>query len=875
MSTASKSSRTVVPRRDLKAMRDPGRSTVSDSVASFTRRYRWLVVALWLVALAAAGSQALTLRNSLSGGGWWVPGSASAAAASQLREGFTGRGATTVTLVVRDTRHVADDPDFAARVGEVARTVRQHPALKVASEYGWSTLSAPANSGFLGADRRTAIEFVGLRLDDGTARRVLPEVQAELTKRYEPTGLRVSLVSQASLFGEVNALSEQGLAVAELITFPLILVILLLLYRNIVAALVSLVVGATAVVVTLGLLALVARRHELSLFVQNSATMLGLGVGVDYSLFMISRFTGELRTGCTVDHAVARTLRTSGETVVASGITIAMAMSALFLVRLNVIQSLALGAVVVVGFAILASVVVLPAFLHLLGRRMVRKSWRSLRSRGPVASGATSSLLAPLVSPDAAGHEPGGRRWAALARMVMRRPVLFLVISLVGLLALGAPALRISTFTPDVRIVPTSSPVRAGYDAVRDQFGIGQTSPIQVVVESSTPLDTRDDTALLDLHDRLVHLKGVVRVNSALDALKQVNPAQPYAALAPATFDQLPPDVKATVRHFVRTGNRVTVLELVPDGYASSTQVRDLVNEVRKQTAATIRAGGWRVVVGGETAEGVDANRVIEDQLPLVVAIMLVAIYLVLLVTFRSLFLPLKAIVSNLLSVGATYGVLVVCFQDGWLAGVLGFDSGGNLTNFVPIVLVTLLFSLSTDYEVFLLSRVREEYLATGDNVGSVATGLARTAPLISGAAVLMVAVFAAFTFTSILPIQQLGLGMAVAITLDATVLRLLVVPASMRLMARWNWWMPGRRSRPTVLVATPASRVRAAAVVPARPAVPCAHHRHGTTYAGGTWVKSTCTGTTYQRSPRPGSTYVASSYVPPLATVGSGGTES
>jgi RND superfamily putative drug exporter len=184
-------------------------------------------------------------------------------------------------------------------------------------------------------------------------------------------------------------------------------------------------------------------------------------------------------------------------------------------------------------------------------------------------------------------------------------------------------------------------------------------------------------------------------------------------------------------------------------------------------------------------------------------------------------------------------------------------------------VLVTLLFSLSTDYEVFLLNRVREEYVASGDNVGSVATGLARTAPLISGAAVLMVTVFAAFTFTSILPIQQLGLGMAVAITLDATFLRLLVVPASMRLMARWNWWMPGRRTRPVVRVAAAVHGIPVAvavAVVPARPAVPCAHHRAGTTYVGGTCANSTCTGTTYQRSRRPGSTYVASSYVPPLA---------
>jgi RND superfamily putative drug exporter len=360
----------------------------------------------------------------------------------------------------------------------------------------------------------------------------------------------------------------------------------------------------------------------------------------------------------------------------------------------------------------------------------------------------------------------------------------------------------------------------------------------------------------------------VVRVNSAIDALRQVNPAHPYAALAPATFDRLPPDLKATVRHFVRADNRVTVLELVPDGYAASAPVRDLLREVRAQTAVTAHAGGWRVVVGGETAEGLDANHTIEDGLPLVVATMLGAIYLVLLATFRSLFLPLKAIVSNLLSVGATYGVLVVCFQDGRLSGVLGFDSTGNLTNFVPIVLVTLLFSLSTDYEVFLLNRVREEYLATGDNVGSVATGLARTAPLISGAAVLMVAVFGAFTFTSILPIQQLGLGMAVAITLDATVLRLLVIPASMRLMARWNWWMPGRRIRPAVRMAgAAAGRPVAVAVVPARVAVQCAHHRSGTRYAGSTHVNGTCTGTTYQRSRRPSNTYLASSYAPSART--------
>lgn len=216
---------------------------------------------------------------------------------------------------------------------------------------------------------------------------------------------------------------------------------------------------------------------------------------------------------------------------------------------------------------------------------------------------------------------------------------------------------------------------------------------------------------------------------------------------------------------------------------------------MRTASAPLAAADGWRVYAGGETAEGVDANEVISDSMLPVVGTMLAVIYLLLLLTFRSVFLPLSAILMNLVSMAATYGVLVLVFQDGWGSGLLGFDRSDNLTNFVPVLLVTLLFSLSTDYEVFLLSRVREEYLATGDETDSVARGMAATAPLISGAAVLMVAVFTAFAFAGILPIQQIGIGMAVAIALDATVIRLLVVPASMRLMNRWNWWMPGRRT--------------------------------------------------------------------------------
>ncbi|PWI12138.1 MMPL family transporter [Streptomyces sp. NWU339] len=761
-------------------------------LSRLTGRHRWPLAVLWLLLLGVAGWQAAPLPGLLSGGGWYVSGSGSAVAAERLTEGFTGRGATSLTLVVKDTRHRAGDPAFDTRVREAAEAVLRDDGLRATGGYGYTTLTSEGpRAAFLGEDGRTATIRVGSELDDGTARRVLPGIQEELSDRFEPKGLQVSLVSQAALWGEVNHLSERGLIFAELVTLPLILLVLLLLFRSVAAALAALLVGVTSVVFALAVLAVVAGRTELSVFVQNAATMLGLGVGVDYSLFMIMRFKSELRAGegpasrANVERALTRTLRTSGETVVASGLTIMAAMSTLFLVDLSVIQSMALGVVVVVAFSVLTSVLLLPVLLHVLGPGI---EWgrigRRKRDSGRTGTGR--------------GRSDEGRAegsWVAVTRAVMRRPVLFLVVGVAALTALALPALRLETFTPDARVVPADAAVRQGYDAVRDEFGVGGAAPLQVVVSSDTPLQQRSGTdvaRLLRFHDTIAGLPGVVRTDSAIGTLRQADRERPFAALAGR--DRLPGDARATVDFFVSRDGRTTLVEVVGDDTASSDAARKLLSSVRAE-AAGFTAGdrGWTVDVGGETAEGVDANKVIEDGLVPVIATMLGVIYLLLLITFRSVFLPLKAIAMNLLSVGATYGVLVLVFQDGLGNALFGFDVDGHLTNFVPVLLVTLLFSLSTDYEVFLLSRVREDYVVTGDDIGSVARGMSATMPLISGAAILMVAVFAAFAFTGILPIQQLGLGMALAIALDATVVRLLIVPASMRLMSRVNWWLPGR----------------------------------------------------------------------------------
>jgi RND superfamily putative drug exporter len=687
-----------------------------------SRRARGLILAAWAITLIVAGLFALSLPGLLSGGGWYVPGSGSQAAINETSQGFAGRGASDVTLVVQG-------PAAAARAA--LQAIPRDPALEVASigpsaVGGGSRTGSPASQAATPGSQTYTLQL-GLRVDDGVARRVLPGVQASLAGEYP--GVRVALVSAGAFFGEVNDLSQHDLVLAELATLPLIALILLVLYRSVAAAAVSFVSGGTAIVWTFGLLSLLASHFQISIFAENACTMIGLGVSVDYSLFLISRYRSERglrgrwgrRTAPdpgTDVRALAVALRTSGHTVLFSGLIVMAAMSALFLIDLNVIASIALGIVIVTGFAVLASLVVLPAVLLTLGERIEWGRWggRPRHSRGT----------------------PGEWRWAALARAVMRRPVAALLVTAAVLGALAAPAASLRTFTPDVRILPSSSAVRWGYEAIADAFGPGAPSPELVVV----PAADRSAAAAA-----LRGLPGVAAVQTA---------DSPY---------------------FVSADGQTGVVQVLSEQSASSQASLTLLSRVR---AVADRYGG---VVGGETAEGVDANAAIAARLPLVAAVMLAVIYLLLLVTFRSLVLPLKAIVVNSLSVAATYGILVLLFARG----------GGYLQNFVPALLLAVLFSLSTDYEVFLLGRVREEYLASGDTASAVAAGLARTAPLITGAAALMVAVFGGFGFIGLMPMRQLGTGLAVAVALDATIVRLVLVPAFMRLAGRWNWWPSGR----------------------------------------------------------------------------------
>ncbi|WP_067855030.1 MMPL family transporter [Nocardia shimofusensis] len=747
----------------------------AEAIARVTGRRRWVVMVVWLLLLLISALGAASLAGRLSNGSGPPPDAGSVHADALLAEGFQGRSATTMVLVVRDERNVADNPAFDGRVGGAIDAVLTDSRLGGTSSFGWDTAAPERRAEFVGADNRTVVTSVGLALDDAAATTVLPSMQQEFDTRFRPQGLQVALVNIQAFQGELTEASAASLAEAEALALPLIVVVLLLLFRSVTATVVALATTMTGIVYTLGVLDLIARYVPMNIFAQNIVVMLGLGVGVDYALVMLKRFKQELADGVPVPSAVARTIATAGHTVIASALTIVVAVAALFVTPLNTVVSLAIGAALAVAIAMLVAVLLLPALLHLLGERI----------------NAGRVWVPAVMRRDES--DPESARWYRVTLWVMARPVLCSVAVVASLLLLSVPVLGMKLFTPDARILPANSAVGAGADLVAEQFGPGAASPIVVVLEprEGAPASAAALAEMAQFVDDLRAMPDVASVDSALPILQRISPSDPGAALAPSTLDRIPADLAAGVRHFVSDDGGKLVVQVVSTQRSSEDATVRLLDGVRDR-AADLRL--LTSVVGGETARGDDSNAEIARAIPLVLVLMLVAVYLVLLGTFRSVLLPLKAIAANLLTVGATFGVMVMVFQFGWAPGWLGLGDAGALFFIDPLVVLALIVGLGTDYEVFLLSRVREEYLASGDNRAAVARGMARTAPMITGAAVLMIVVFGAFGFAGLMPIQQLGIGLAVAVAIDATVVRVVLVPAAMQLMGRWNWWNPWER---------------------------------------------------------------------------------
>ena len=641
-----------------------------------------------------------------------------------------------------------DSPTVEAAATEVQDALAADPDVAETASYWSLGRVAPLRS----TDGGSAMVLVRIAGDEDAVQEASDRLTEELGGRRGP--ITVSVAGQGPVFSSVSSTIEGDLARAESVAVPLTLILLVVVFGGLVAAGLPLLVGAVSVLGTFFTLWVIASLTDVSVFSINLVTALGLGLAIDYSLFIVSRFREELASRPrsdwepderrAVEAAIVRTVETAGRTVAVSALTVAISLSALLVFPLYFLRSFAFAGVGVTLVAALTSVVALPALLSLIGRRV--DSLKLFGRRTPA---------------DGSGF------WHRTAERVMRRPVVVSVVVVTFLLILGSPFLGVRFGTGDERVLPEGNPARTATERLRGEFESDEGDAFGVVVLGANDA-APDDADVSDYAARVSALDGVQRVDAPTGRYIDGNQV-------------LPPD--ATLAGY-RAGADVR-LNVVPGVAPISEQGEQLVAQVRALPAP------GQSLVGGASAQLTDSKDAIAGRLPLALAIIVVATFVLLFLMFGSVLVPIKAIVLNVLSLSATFGAMVWIFQDGHGSGFLGFTATGMTDLTTPILMFCIAFGLSMDYEVFLLSRIKEEYDRTGDNEAAIAAGLERTGRIVTAAAALLAITFVAFATSDITFIKLFGLGLALAVVMDATLIRATLVPAFMKLAGDANWWAP------------------------------------------------------------------------------------
>ncbi|HEX6229683.1 MAG TPA: MMPL family transporter [Solirubrobacterales bacterium] len=701
------------------------------------RRRRWVLVA-WLAVVALALPLASHQTDHLTGGGFDVPGSQSKAVADAMQGVFASRANGVAVLLRAEPGAAGAERDAAVR--RVRRAVD-----------GIEGIALPPP-----VVRRGELQ---LRRSGGSVLPLSSEVPPDelvdpavtLRERLDPGvaggGVTPYLAGQATVWAGMQELTKKDLAKAEMSGFPIVALILLVVFGSLAAAALPLALGFVSVMVTGALIYFISLQMSTSVFVTNMASMIGIGVAVDYSLFILARYREERRAGRGRDDARDEALATSGLAVTFSGIAVIVSLGGLWMVDNQALRSMALGAMTVVAVSILTATTLLPALISMLGDRVMP---------GGIIGKGLAWIGRPFrgkrTAPASGGGAAGDGFWVRWTRRVMARPWLAVTGATGVLLLLASPVLSLQTGTTALEQFPRDSDVRIGNELAVERLG-GGADPVQVVASFPGAVDR---AAVAEFAAELSGQRGI-------------------SAVAPPVF-----------------ADRSVLIEATSSAPSDSEAARALVERLRDSfVPGTALAAVAGVDVGGETARSDDVRNQISGSLWKIIGFVLALSFVVLMLMLRSLVLPLKAVLMNLLSIGAAFGVLVAIFQWGWLDGVLGFESLGAIDTINVPLIFAVVFGLSMDYEVFLMSRIRERYMEHGENERAVSEGLSSSARTISSAALIMSSVFAVFVLTGVPSIKELGLGSAVAIALDATLVRLILVPAAMKLLGDWNWWMP------------------------------------------------------------------------------------
>ncbi|MFC0626006.1 MMPL family transporter [Kribbella deserti] len=689
--------------------------TFADHAAAFAVRYRRQVLVAWLILLLAAAPLAISLKGSLSGAGWAASGSESEQVRHELRHDFPQVGAEAAVVVVQVPAATARDTAVAA----VLAVLKDRPVVA-----GVTDPRAHGVTGLLSGDGRTALIPVQLSASEDADRPHAAQEVAHLVDTADlPAGTTADVTGEWAMWSDFNESNEKAMIKADILSGVPMMIMLFFVFGSLVAAGMPMMLTMVGIGVSYGILRLVAFVLPLSVWSMNMSMMIGMALGIDYALFMMTRYRAERRRGQDVEAALATTLATSGKAIMLSSLALVMAIGTVLVLPVMVFRSMALAMIVAVLIVVLAALTLLPAALAAVGDRALR---------GRVQGGGRSEV-----------------RWRAWSLRVVRRPVLGLAVGVLVLGGLMAPVAGVELNMPGARVVDTGYDSRDGYDRLVEAFGPGAGSTVFVTVPES------DSGKAIDI------ASGVTGTN-AVDRVSQ------------------------------QAASGRTVLRVTPQTGIDDSRTGELVRELR----AGLDAAGLEARVGGPAAQNVDMTAALSASAPWIITLVLVLSFVMMLLVFRSLAIALLSCVMNLFTVGAAFGIAALIFQHGVAAALIGIEPQGFINAWAPVFFFVILFGLSMDYQLFLLASIREKYELTGQTRDAVRDGIAATGRPITNAAIIMVIVFVAFGVTGPLPPTELGITLASAIILDATVVRMLIVPAALAAFGEHTWWLPRQLER-------------------------------------------------------------------------------
>jgi RND superfamily putative drug exporter len=729
-----------------------------DRWGRFVYRRRWatLVVSAVLLGLSVAG---ILNGGTLAGNGGFganLPaGQAAKLIADELNQSQPVATGSSIELIFSSDTISATDAAFRSAVEEASAPLLGD--LRVTAVDTPYNVPAVAQTSYISKDSHKALVIVHLKDSALKAQDYLSQVLAEI----HPGILRVVATGQVPINLAFNNTLEQDLQRAEYVALPITLLLLVLIFASLVAALLPIGVGVLAIVGGVGGTLFLARVTDVSQYAINVVTLIGLGVAIDYSLFIVSRFRDELAAGASREDAIATSMSTAGRAITFSGVTVAVGLSAMLFFQGSFLASMGAAGGIVVALAVVYGLTFLPALLSVLGPNVDRWRLPFLGRRRPAGTGA----------------------WHSMAVWVMRRPWVVLVPALGLLLLAGTPFLQLRLANGDVDQLPPGNQARQGFDTLVSDFPGQDQTTIEAAVyyPDGSPLTADHIGAMYDLTRRLASLPNVLHVQSVVDdpSLTRAD----YQRLYSGPTAQLPSALQQGLQ--LAVGKHLTVVYVVTNKQYTSDEARAIVSAVRAESVP-----GGQVLATGATAFDLDLVNYILQRTPIAVGTVLGVTFVILFLLTGSIVLPLKAVLTNLFSISASFGAMVWIFQQGHLSHLLGFTPQ-SIDPSIPVILFSIVFGMSMDYEVLLISRIQEEYKRTGDNQAGIAMGLEKIGRLITGAAAIMCAVFLAFAQADVVIIKAIGVGLAIAIAVDATIVRILIVPSVMRILGRANWWAP------------------------------------------------------------------------------------